>query len=290
MAWNGSGGYSKKPIKVVGGGRKSSGILFKGLLAGGIVIVGGLAALLLMTGNETPAPEEPAPEKPNRVKTVQESTPPVVRAVTEVVEPEPESNKNVRVYGHSSNVPSSDTNRIHKATMDGIKVIGADGQEYSVRSQPIFKNRVDNMLWAAIRPGGMPSGLNAIRNRMRHQTGSDAAFLTALKNLSDISADPNDPPHVQTAKEMTVEIKGRIVEEMEKGRSFDDIYQEIQETTYKERMYERITQEDMRKMIKAGDAAAIRRYVSEMNPVLESKGLKQLRVPSWAQEEEVPQE
>lgn len=290
MATNQTGGYSRKPIKVVGGGKKNTGKRFKGMLAGGLVVIGGLVAFLLFSeGDDVQVDEKPAAPKPKSSQRIMYQGGETPQETVQQVEPLPESNTQVRVYGHSSNVPSSDTNRIHKATMDGIKVIGADGQEYSIRSQPIFKNRVDNMLWAAIRPGGMPSGLNAIRNRMRHQTGSDAAFLDALRN-QEITFDPNDPPYVQSAKEMTLETKGKIIEEMEKGRSFEDIYQEISEVTYKERMYERITQEDMRKLIQARDVDAIRKYVSEMNPILESKGLRQLHLPSWAQDEVIPVE
>ena len=189
-----------------------------------------------------------------------------------------------KFYGRSSNVPTDNTNNIHYATMDGIKVVDADGNEFSVRSTPIFKSRVDNMLWAAIRPGGMPSGLNAIRSRMRHQTGSDAAFLQAVRN-QEIEIYDDDPPRVQQAKQMTIEVKDAIIKAMdEDGRDFDDIYAEISETTRKERMYERIAQEDYRKMVQARDAEAIRKYVEDMNPVMEQMGLKTLRVPSWAQE------
>lgn len=290
MAWNGSDINSKNTQKSLDYKKKPSKTLNKGVFAGLLVIVGGFLAVFLIVGRaDKPQSPKVANDESDVRKTIKDYEVEIPKAVDIQEETVAEINQNVRRYGHSSNVPSSDTNRIHKATMDGIKVIGADGQEYSVRSQPIFKSRVDNMLWAAIRPGGMPSGLNALRNRMRHQTGSDAAFLTALKS-QDFTIDPEDPPHVQTAKEITAEIKGRIVEEMEKGRSFDELYEEIQETTYKERMYERITQDDLRKMIKAGDAEAIRKYVADMNPVLESKGLKQLRVPSWAQEEVVPEE
>lgn len=189
----------------------------------------------------------------------------------------------IKRYGHSSNVPSADPSRIHKATMNGMTVIGWDGKERVIKSNPIFESRVDNMLWAAIRPGGMPSGLNALRARMRHQTGSDAAFLEALRR-QDFTIESDDPPYVQVAKEATKEIKDRITAELGKGRTFDELYQEICETTRKERMYERIAQEDMRNMIKTGDAEAIREYVRNMNPILESMGLKTLRVPSWAEE------
>ena len=190
-----------------------------------------------------------------------------------------------KFYGRSSNVPTSNTNNIRYASQSGLKIVDADGNEHTVRSTPIFKSRIDNMLWAAVRPGGMPSGLNALRSRMRHQTGSDAAFLQALRT-QDIEIEADDPPHVVAAKEMTIQIKDGIIKEMDGGRSFDDIYAELQETTRKERMYERIAQEDYRKMVQARDAEAIRKYVKEMNPVMEEMGLKKLRVPSWAEEEQ----
>ena len=191
----------------------------------------------------------------------------------------------VKRYGRSSNVPTSDTNNIHYASQTGLKVTDADGNVRVVRSKPIFKSRADNMLWAAVRPGGMPSGLNALRSRMRFQTGSDEAFLAALRN-QDITIEPDDPPHVVNAKKMTMEIKQGIIAELDKGRSFDDIYTEISAETKKERMYERIAQEDMRKITKARDAAAMRKYVEDMNPVMRELGLRELRLPSWAQADE----
>lgn len=192
----------------------------------------------------------------------------------------------VRRYGRSSNVPTSNTNNIHYASQTGLKVVDADGNVREVRPKPIFKSRADNMLWAAVRPGGMPSGLNALRSRMRFQTGSDEAFLAALRN-QDITIEPEDPPHVVHAKKMTMEIKQGIIAELDKGRTFDDIYAEISAETKKERMYERIAQADMRKIAKARDAAAMRKYVEDMNPVMRELGLKELRLPSWAEIDEV---
>ena len=52
-------------------------------------------------------------------------------------------------------------------------------------------------------------------------------------------------------------------------------------------MYERIAQADMRKIAKARDAAAMRKYVEDMNPVMRELGLKELRLPSWAEIDEV---
>lgn len=191
----------------------------------------------------------------------------------------------VKRYGRSSNVPTSNTNNIHYASQTGLKVTDADGNVRVVRSKPIFKSKADNMLWAAVRPGGMPSGLNALRSRMRFQTGSDEAFLAALRS-QDITIEPDDPPHVANAKRMTMEIKQGIIAELDSGRSFDDIYKEICAETKKERMYERIAQEDMRKIAKERDAAAMRQYVEDMNPVMRELGLKELRLPSWAEADE----
>lgn len=219
--------------------------------------------------------------KPQNPKSPRDTVKPDVGKTTgEEAPPE-----NVRRYGHSSNVPSLDTNRIHYASDNGLRVVGADGVERKVQSTPIFKNRVDNMMWAAIRPGGMPSGLNALRSRMRFQTGSDEAFLQALRT-NEITIEPGDPPHVVTAKNLTSDIKNRIVAEMDAGKSFDELYAEITRETARERAYERIAQEDLRKMIQAGDAEAIRKYVEDMNPVLHEMGLRKLRVPSWAAEED----
>ena len=63
-------------------------------------------------------------------------------------------------------------------------------------------------------------------------------------------------------------------------------YKEICAETKKERMYERIAQEDMRKIAKERDAVAMRKYVEDMNPVMQEMGLKELRLPSWAQADE----
>lgn len=291
MSWNGYGGISSNSADGHSrrGVEKRKGVS-RGFLVVAVVVavlVAGVALVVsLRSPEEKNSVQSPRREKPKENARTRPSSPP---AATEETKSEPANTNalppDAKFYGRSSNVPTSNTNNIHYASQSGLKIVDADGNEHTVRSTPIFKSRVDNMLWAAIRPGGMPSGLNALRSRMRFQTGSDEAFLTAIRN-QDITIEPDDPPHVVTAKTMTLEIKESIIKEMDGGRSFDDIYREISETTRKERMYERIAQEDYRKMVQARDVEAIRKYVRDMNPVMEEMGLKKLRVPSWAEEEQ----
>ena len=307
MAWNGSdsgvgnstqSARDAKNAKPGGGGQpRSSALTMKGLVALAIVVVGGGLAWWWVGGRRASVPEVPevahvpslkgqrTNDKGQTKAVALKRDPPETVATSAAI---PAETNVVKRYGHSSNVPSSDPSRIRKAPpAGGMTVVGWDGKERVIKSKPIFKSRADNMLWAAVRPGGMPSGLNALRSRMRHQTGSDAAFLQALRttDAADFAVSAGDPPNVRAAKETTKEVKERIVEEMDKGRSFDDIYREIQETTYKERMYERIAQAELRKLMSEGDAKAVREYVRDMNPVMEELGLKTLRVPSWAEEE-----
>ena len=291
MSWNGYGGT--RPQGHDGhpraGAEKRKGFSRVFLLVAAVVavLVAGVALVVsLRSPEEKNSVQSPRREKPKENVRTRPSSPPAAPAETK----SESANTNAlppgaKFYGRSSNVPTSNTNNIHYASQSGLKIVDADGNEHIVRSTPIFKSRVDNMLWAAVRPGGMPSGLNALRSRMRHQTGSDAAFLQALRT-QDIEIEADDPPHVVAAKEMTIQIKDNIIKEMDGGRSFDEIYAEVQETTRKERMYERIAQEDYRKMVQARDAEAIRKYVRDMNPVMEEMGLKKLRVPSWAEEDQ----
>ena len=253
-----------------------------------IAAAGAIALWWLNCGRTKPTDETNVPRKTTSGKTVPlkpaqsaggGKTSVAAGATTGETETRP-----VKRYGRSSNIPTSNTNNIHYASKTGVRVVDADGNERIVRSKPIFKTRADNMLWAAVRPGGMPSGLNALRSRMRHQTGSDEAFLLALRN-QDITIEPDDPPHVVNAKKTTMEVKKGIIEELDSGRTFDDIYKELCEETRKERMYERVVQQDMRKIAKERDAAAMRKYVEDMNPVMREMGLKELRLPSWAAED-----
>lgn len=257
--------------------------------AAGVFVVAVIAIIALVivvkrdSGEDTDSVAKPAPCKVAKARDVKKPrAKPAVLPKQEQVPEEPQIE--VKRYGRSSNIPTSNTNNIHYASQTGLKVTYADGNVRIVRSKPIFKSRADNMLWAAVRPGGMPSGLNALRSRMRFQTGSDEAFLAALRS-QDITIEPDDPPHVVNAKKMTMEIKQGIIAELDNGRSFDDIYMEICAETKKERMYERIAQEDMRKIAKERDAEAMRKYVEDMNPVMRELGLKELRLPSWAAED-----
>lgn len=251
----------------------------------GLIGIG--ASIWVWNGNE-PKKIERSPVKSTKKTSpkTQRHVPPATNIVQKVenTETEPKEEFKVKRYGRSSNVPVDDTNRIHMASTSGLKVIGEDGVARPVRSKPIFKNRFDNMMWAAIRPGGMPSGLNALRNRMRFQTGSDEAFFQALKN-HEITIEPDDPPHIVTAKNLTIEAKEMIVKEMDAGRSFDELYREICQTTRKERSYERIAQEEYRKVLKSNDPEAVRKYVEDMNPVMQEMGLREMRIPSWAEEQ-----
>lgn len=277
--------YGKKPSDVRK--RNSSGTFLKPVVCIIAVALAIFVAVVFMscgddktesTTGKNVTRKESRPRNVNRAKA---NAPAPLKAEPVPEEPQIE----VKRYGRSSNVPTSNTNNIHYASQTGLKVVDADGNVRVVRSKPIFKSRADNMLWAAVRPGGMPSGLNALRSRMRFQTGSDEAFLAALRN-QDITIEPDDPPHVVNAKKMTMEIKQGIIAELDNGRTFDDIYKEICAETKKERMYERIAQEDMRKIAKERDAAAMRKYVEDMNPVMQEMGLKELRLPSWAAEDE----
>ena len=292
MGWNGSSDSTKdrqvQVPKAVGAPRKPIGTKLVVVLAS-VFVVAVVVFLSVFYFKSESVPVETDTGTIRQAKVSKRQNP---RSSYDVVKPDVEKAtveevlpENVRRYGHSSNVPSSDTNRIHNASDNGLRVVGADGVERKVQSKPIFKSSVDNMIWAAIRPGGMPSGLNALRSRMRFQTGSDEAFLQALR-ANEITIEPDDPPHVVTAKNLTSDIKNRIVAEMDTGRSFDELYAEITRETARERAYERIAQEDLRKMIQAGDAEAIRKYVKDMNPVLHEMGLRELRVPSWAAEED----
>lgn len=259
----------------------------KAILAVAALVAAGVAVLLWIGGKDTNKTETVAVKKaPKPAAKQPEEVRPATNNVKVAVaqEEKPKEKFQVKRYGRSSNVPVDDTNRIHMASQSGLKVVGEDGIARTVRSKPIFKNRIDNMMWAAIRPGGMPSGLNALRNRMRFQTGSDEAFFQALRN-HDIEIEPDDPPHVVTAKNLTIEVKETIVKEMDAGRSFDELYREICQTTKKERSYERIAQEEYRNVLKSGDPEAVRKYVEDMNPVMKEMGLREMRVPSWAQEQ-----
>lgn len=257
---------------------KRNPVIARLTIGGLLLIVVGVAAWLFLPSSKD---EKLQTDKPKKTPVVKTTPAPARREpVKEPTNAVPQIE--VKRYGHSSNVPTDNTNNIHYASTSGIKVVDAEGNEHVVRSTPIFKSRADNMLWAAIRPGGMPSGLNALRSRMRFQTGSDEAFLAAIRNM-DITIEEDDPPHVVNAKNMTLEIKREIVAALDGGRSFDDIYREISDSTRKERMYERIAQEDMRKIIKERDAEAARRYVEDVNPVMREMGLKELRLPSWAE-------
>lgn len=262
--------------------------------AAGVFVVAVIAIIALVivvkrdSGEDTDSVAKPEPCKVAKARDVKKPrAKPAVLPKQEQVPEEPQIE--VKRYGRSSNIPTSNTNNIHYASQTCLKVTDADGNVRVVRSKPIFKSRADNMLWAAVRPGGMPSGLNALRSRMRFQTGSDEAFFAALRS-QDITIEPDDPPHVVNAKKMTMEIKQGIIAELDNGRSFDDIYMEICAATKKERMYERIAQEDMRKIAKERDAEAMRKYVEDMNPVMKELGLKELRLPSWAKEEGVSPE
>lgn len=278
----------------VGAGAKSKEVQAKGFSFGvkGVVLglivasVIGVGIWCFTGGREDNSVKSPEQKAVKPSKKLPKEVAPATNSVSVAVEKTEDKDKKefkVKRYGRSSNVPVEDTNRIHYASNSGLKIVGEDGVARTVRSKPIFKNRFDNMMWAAIRPGGMPSGLNALRNRMRFQTGSDEAFFQALRN-HEITIEPDDPPHIVTAKNLTIEVKDTIVKEMDAGRSFDELYREICQTTKQERSYERIAQEEYRKVLQSKDPEAIRKYVEDMNPVMQEMGLKEMRVPSWAKE------
>ena len=158
MNWNGSGkspggGYSRKGKAAKTGGGSSRGFV----LAAAVVAIA-LVGVVLYVASPKGGAEKPTqsvrkekPKKPAKPKgAARPSTKPETAAAQQPEEPPFE----VRRYGRSSNVPTSNTNNIHYASQTGLKVTDADGNVRTVRSRPIFKSRADNMLWAAVRPSG----------------------------------------------------------------------------------------------------------------------------------------
>ena len=119
--------------------------------------------------------------------------------------------------------------------------------------------------------------------RMQHQTGNDEAFMTSLK-AADISIEADDTPEVRDMKERTIAMKEDLVKALEAGEDFNDAIREIEEVVSKERLTQRVSELELQQLIREGNVEEIRKYVKAQNEILRERGLRELRMPSFAAE------
>ena len=258
---------------------------------GGIVLVVVLVGVgvWMMTAGETPASPQKVTAAPQEEKEEEKGNSPSEVALpqdTQEVAQEVKVPKVVEGTHSIKGYVQTDPARIHDAAAAARTVVtGMDGQERVVKGWSPFKEPVDRMVWAAIRPGGMPSGLRSLYARMRHASGGDDAFVEALRRAS-IEIEEGDSEEVAAMKVQTRQMKEDLLDWIEEGNSVEEAIARIEEAVRPERIEMHQARMMVRKFRQEGDAEGARDFINAENERLHSKGLPEMRMPEFAKEYE----
>ena len=224
-----------------------------------------VAVYIHFSGNEDKAETQrvikktkPIKPLPNTVSEVKASIPPVISNVT--IKPPPQK---------------KNRGTVRKAIPAGVrdKIVNPDGTvKYVRRKTTPFTNRVDSLIWAAVRPAGFPVGL---KQWIKHHT--EAELIEALN--APMNYDDKDSESVAELKKYVADIKTQMLSSLNKGHSIDEIMSEIELSVNDERKQFARAQKVMKDLASEGDPGMVSEYVQTVNEDLKAKGIRELNLP-----------
>ena len=256
----------KKPRKAATTGAPISGKI-KGLMAlVAVCVIGVVAYLLVVSGEEQPIISEPKIEKP---KTIEMVKPDFVRpavetasvAAVEVQKPAPLETWN----GHEIVSKKVVTNGVNIV----VTMVGADGKVYKQlkkTTKPIFDNPVDQMLAMVmdVPPGGsLPPMPSLGRN-------SGDVFAEALKKPIVINDD--DSERVKRAKLLVQAGREAMLDELRRGKTVEEVFADHCRAVNDNAALHAEAKSGYRKLLEEGDAEGAEHYRQEANKILENAG------------------
>lgn len=250
-----------------------------------VCVVIAVAAFLLLGGKEG---ADARPRKPD-VPASQPKTKPAERpkpsAVAQKPSPEPAP---AAAAGRAEAVASNDvmavaetpnTNKVFRApSLSKRTVTRMDGTTAELTSRRIFgrDKPLDLQLMAVTKPGGMASGLRALRVRY-----SDDEIIAMLNE--PVIYDKNDPDDVKDIKMRVQRQKNIVLDFLKQGGTVTDAIDQMCQSAGKERIEMRNDQIELNKLVGEGDSEAVRNFLNERNASRRELGLPELSLPSQYQ-------
>lgn len=273
MAWNGSGNGTgtpaaspRKPVAKKGGSP-----LFKGLLAGLIVVVGALAIALYIMPREKPAASEQTERPSKKIKDVK--PPKIVRKNVEAksekqVKPEVVEKKNFpydpekwqEVDGHI--IPK------------GARLVN---NYLTNKVERTFKYSTDEVILGYIQvpEDGMMPPPHPI------MPSSEKTFLKSLDDPIEIL--DTDSEKVRAQKEQVIIARAQIKERMDAGESFEEILSDHYKLMSENNKIRRDAQKELDEIYKRGDIEGANKYKLIIDTALSQMGVEALDDPDRKQ-------
>ena len=281
-------GRGIRPLRVVQGGKavaqKAHSRPFRwiSLAACALVCVAiAVAAFLLLGGKEE---ADARPRKPD-VPATQPKAKPAERPKSIVGTQKPSEPALAVAAERAGTVASNDvvavaesphTNKVFNAPSLGTrKVTLMDGTTAELTSRRIFgrDKPLDLQLMAVTKPGGMVSGLRALRLRF-----TDDEIIAMLKE--PVVYDKNDPDDVKDIKMRVQRQKNIVLDFLKQGGTVTDAIDQMCQSAGKERIEMRNDQIELNKLVGEGDVQALRQFVKERNASRRELGLPELTLPN----------
>lgn len=270
MAWNGSEG-SKGCSDVRQRERKQTRGLRWGFGAAAIVLISLVTFLVMRDGEGDSRP--PQIEKPKRISEAKHFVRPTENATGERA-----ATAAVKEDGPAPAVGTVMTARTEKV---GRVMTLMDGTVVTNKSERPFKRDLEHALWVALRPGNMGAGLlTTLQNRH-----SDDQIVEMLKEMT--VAEPDDSEGIRRIKQDVQDLKERVLQELNAGRSLADVFDEIRNQGVMESKIKADTMRLRAEAIRSGDAELVRETVRMANDLRTRQGLDPMAIPEEFQEKDM---
>lgn len=285
-------GRGIKPLRIVDGAQPSatrkSPLRWMVVVACVLACVGLVVFVIVCHGRQNPAhsqgSSEPVSNKPRVVPPRREViskddssgkgklkalVAPTAPAVTESAE---DSRTNMVAAAEE---PAPPTNKVFYAPSLGKrKVTLMDGTTAELTTRRVFGHDkpLDLQIMAVTKPGGMSSGLRALRLRY-----SDDQIIAMLKEPVAFSTD--DPEDVRQIKARVQAQKNIVLDFLNQGGTVADAIEQMCQAAGSERIEMRNDQIELNKLTQAGDAEAIQQFLTKRNARRRELGLPELSLP-----------
>ena len=203
-----------------------------------------------------------------KVKTKSRAAP----TVTAVTEPAEDSRTNTVAVEEE---PAPPTNKVFYAPSLGkrkVTLMGGTTAELTTRRVFGHDKPLDLQIMAVTKPGGMSSGLRALRLRY-----SDDQIIAMLKEPVVFSTD--DPEDVRQIKARVQTQKNIVMDFLNQGGTITDAIEQMCKAAGSERIEMRNDQIELNKLAQVGDTEAIQQFLTERNARRRELGLPELSLP-----------
>ena len=153
-----------------------------------------------------------------------------------------------------------------------------DGTVVTNSAERPFKRDLEHSLWVALRPGNMGAGLITTLQR-RH---SQEEIIAMLKEK--VVPEPGDSEGLVRIKREVQELKDRMLQALDTGRSLDSIFDEIRAQGVMESKVKAETMRLRAEAIRTGDPEQVREAVRKANEYRAKNGLEPMEVPDQFKE------